>query len=581
MDKSKHRIERSRGQSLRNWEKINTPTTREMKPNSYTEMGWGRLVFGHTFESNESIVEAMCSCGYDNRDIAMYVIDPHVIIAMAPDKLFLDPSHTYRLWNYDFRCPDKADLPFSIHRLSTREEADQVNTIFAKCRMKGADPDFLLDKHADRLRTYFVAKRLKDGKVVGTVSGVDHVAAFSDPEQGASIWSLAVDPDAGLPGIGLHLVKHLLAHYFTKGRAFMDVSVMHDNSQAIALYEKLGFQRIPAFCIKRKNPINAQLYVPPDAPCEQLNPYARLIVDEARRRGILIDIIDAEYGLFKLSLGSRSVSCRESLSEMTSAVAMTKCDDKRLTRSLVSRSGIHAPEQIRHETLQTSIDFMNRVKRVVVKPARGEQGAGISVDISDAGELEAAIGKAAGICEDVLVETYVEGQDLRIIVIDHKVVAAAVRRPPAIIGTGTHSVRELIEKHNRRRMAATGGESRIPDDEETLRCLKKLGVDYDTVPEKDTTLVVRKTANLHTGGTIHDVTDDLSDTLKKAAVTVSKTLDIPVTGLDFLVPDLSGESYAFIEANERPGLANHEPQPTAERFIDLLFPETGQEILDD
>ena len=577
MDKSRHRIEKNRGQSLRNWEKMDTPVTQGMVPDTFIEMGWGRLVFGHTFASNESIVKAMCSRGYDNRDIAMYVIDPHVIIAMAPDKLFLDPSHTYRLWNYDFRCPDKSDLPFSIQRLSTEEEADQVNIIYAKCRMKGAAPEFLLDKHADRLRTYFVARRKVDGRIVGTVSGVDHVASFNDPEQGASIWSLAVDPDAGLPGIGGHLVTHTLAHYFTKGRAFMDVSVMHDNRQAIGLYEKLKFQRIPAFCIKRKNPINARLYVAPHEPAEQMNPYARLIVDEARRRGILIDIIDADYGLFKLSLGSRSVTCRESLSEMTSAVAMTKCDDKRLTRTLVSRAGICAPEQIRHETLQASIDFMDRVGSVVVKPARGEQGAGISVDISDAGELEIAVNKARTICEDVLIERYVQGQDLRIIVIDHKVVAAAVRKPPAIMGTGKHKVRELIEKHNRRRMAATGGESRIPDDEETLRCLKKLGADYETVLEKDQTLVVRKTANLHTGGTIHDVTDALSNTLRKAAVTVSKTLDIPVTGLDFLVPDVSGDSYAFIEANERPGLANHEPQPTAERFIDLLFPETARE----
>ena len=252
MDKLKHRIEKHHGQSLRNWEKINTPATQEMSANAFVEMGWGRLVFGHTFESKQKIVDALCSEGYDSRDIAIYVIDPHVVISMAPDKLFLDPSHTYRLWNYDFRSPEKNDRAFTIHRLSTQDEARQVNTIFAKCRMKGAVPEFLLDKHADRLRTYFVARRKLDGRVVGTVAGVDHVAAFNDPEQGASIWSLAVDPNAGLPGIGTHLVQHMVAHYFTKGRAFMDVSVMHDNSQAIALYEKLGFQRIPAFCIKTK-----------------------------------------------------------------------------------------------------------------------------------------------------------------------------------------------------------------------------------------------------------------------------------------------------------------------------------------
>ena len=580
MERAKHRIEKNHGQSLRNWEKIETPTTKKMTSNSFSEMGWGRLVFAHTFDSNDQIVEAMCSHGYENRDIAIYVIDPHVIISMAPDKLFLDPSHTYRLWNYDYRYENqKKSNAFSINRLSREEEAQQVNAIYAKCHMKGADPNFLLEKHANKLRTYFIAKRKNDDQVIGIVTGIDHTKAFNDPENGSSLWSLAVDPQAGIPGVGIGLVRQLVAHYFTKGRAFMDVSVMHNNSYAINLYEKLGFQRIPVFCIKRKNSINQQLYVPLDEPVERLNPYARIIVDEARKRGILIDILETEYGLFKLSHGSRSITCRESLSEMTSAVAMTKCDDKRLTRRLVHNAGIKTPRQIMHIDGKTDIDFMNTVGRVVVKPARGEQGAGISVDISTPEELDNAIKKAEQIGSDILLEEYIEGQDLRIIVIDHQVVAAAVRKPPTIIGTGSHIISDLIEKHNRRRMAVTSGESKIPDDQETLRCLKKQGYDYNSILEKNKAVVVRKTANLHTGGTIHDVTDKLSDALKKAARTVSKTLDIPVTGLDFIVPDVKGDDYSFIEANERPGLANHEPQPTAERFIDLLFPETIEKIL--
>ncbi len=578
MERAKHRIEKNYGQSLRNWEKIKNPTTNKMTPNSFSEMGWGRLVFAHTFDSNDKIVETMCSQGDDNRDIAMYVIDPHVIVSMAHDKLFLDPSHTYRLWNYDYRYDNqKQNNAFSIHRLSNETDAQQVNAIYAKCHMKGAGPDFLLDKHANKLRTYFIAKRRSDDHVIGTVTGIDHVEAFNDPENGSSLWSLAVDPQAGIPGVGMSLVRQIVAHYFTKGRTFMDVSVMHNNTHAISLYGKLGFQRIPAFCIKRKNTINESLYIAPGKDLKKLNPYARILVDEAKRRSIITNIIDADYGLFQLSMGSRSITCRESLSEMTTAVAMTKCDDKRLTRKLVQKAGVTVPRQTRHMDHQSDLAFLKRVERVVVKPARGEQGAGISVDISDPGELKAAVKEAETICSDVLIEEYIQGQDLRVIVIDHNVVAAAVRKPPAITGTGTHSISDLIHKHNRRRMAATGGESRIPDDDETLRCLKKEGYEYASILEKDKTIIVRKTANLHTGGTIHDVTETLSDALKKASVTVSKTLDIPVTGLDFIVPDIHLNAYAFIEANERPGLANHEPQPTAERFIDLLFPETVSE----
>ena len=101
------------------------------------------------------------------------------------------------------------------------------------------------------------------------------------------------------------------------------------------------------------------------------------------------------------------------------------------------------------------------------------------------------------------------------------------------------------------------------------------GHDLDGVLAEGEHLLVRKTANLHTGGTIHDVTDKLHPTLRQAAVDAARAIDIPVTGLDFIVPSVEGPEYVIIEANERPGLANHEPQPTAERFIDLLFPQTA------
>jgi D-alanine-D-alanine ligase-like ATP-grasp enzyme len=112
-------------------------------------------------------------------------------------------------------------------------------------------------------------------------------------------------------------------------------------------------------------------------------------------------------------------------------------------------------------------------------------------------------------------------------------------------------------------------------DQETDRCLDDAGYTLDSVLPENLQLSVRKTANLHTGGTIHDVTSKLHPTLRKAAINAARAIDIPVTGLDFIVPAVDGTDYVIIEANERPGLANHEPQPTAERFIDLLFPQTA------
>ncbi len=177
----------------------------------------------------------------------------------------------------------------------------------------------------------------------------------------------------------------------------------------------------------------------------------------------------------------------------------------------------------------------------------------------------------------MLIEQRVEGSDLRLVVIDGRVVAAALRMPPEIIGTGEHTVRDLIAAESRRRAAATGGESRIPLDDLTEATVAEAGWQLDDVLPKETRLVVRRTANLHQGGTIRDVTAQVNQELCRVAVTAAEAIGIPVTGIDLLVPDVTGTEYAFIEANERPGLANHEPQPTAAAFIDFLFPgQPGQ-----
>jgi GNAT-family acetyltransferase (TIGR03103 family) len=353
----------------------------------------------------------------------------------------------------------------------------------------------------------------------------------------------------------------------------MDLSVLHENRQAIALYEKMGFQRIPAFCLKRKNPINEPLFTGPSGQ-EGLNPYAQIVIDEARRRGIAIEVLDAENGFFSLQHGGRTIICRESLSELTTAVAMSRCDDKQVTLRLLDQAGLQVPRQQVAGTPEENVAFLETCKALVVKPARGEQGKGVHVNLTQPEAVETAIDVCRQICDKVLLEEFYPGEDLRIIVIDNRVVAAAIRQPPKVFGTGQHRIRTLIDKQSRRRSAATRGESCIPIDDETQRCIAEAGYQMDDILPAETVLLVRKAANLHTGGTIHDITDQLHPVLEQAAVTASRTIDIPVVGLDFIVASVNEPDYVIIEANERPGLANHEPQPTAERFIDLLFPQT-------
>jgi len=572
-DRHHHRLERRHAPSLTNWGAPPRPA-HPVRPDTVVDCGWGRLIFGQTFSDLEQLARCLQDERPGRRDVALYLRDPHVVLSYAPQDLFLDPSHTFRLWLDRYQCSSRKPQGFIVRLLHSRTDADAVHRLYQTRRMVPPTPDFVWDQRASKVLQYWVAEDSQDGSILGVVTGVDHVEAFGDSEHGASLWALAVDAQAPYPGIGEALVRRVAEFYQARGRAFLDLSVMHDNKGVIRLYEKLGFARVPVFALKNKNAYNAPLFMgrPPEA---KLNPYANIIVNEARRRGIGIEVIDAEAGYFALSLGGRRIVCRESLSELTTAVAMSRCDDKAVTQRLLRRAGLRVPAQTRFEALDQAEAFLARHGRIVVKPARGEQGAGISVDIRDPKDLERAIKNATRICETVILEEFCEGDDLRVVVIDYRVVAAAIRRPAQVVGTGRHRVSELIQTQSRRRRAATGGESSIPMDDETERCVREAGYAMDATLPDGEILVVRKTANLHTGGTIHDVTERLSPALAKAAMEAARVLDIPVTGLDFLVPDLSGSDYVIIEANERPGLANHEPQPTAERFVDLLFPQTA------
>lgn len=564
--------------SLRHWtDPAGHPDLAAVDNETVVDCGWGRLIFGQTFSEPRTLVETIRKEQPGRRDIALYLRDPQVVLALAPQDLFIDPSYTYRLaLRAPVECPEPAAWRV---RLAQPRDAEAVRRIYTMRKMVAPPRSFFTTLGQQPEVDLLVAEDLETRAILGVVTGVDHVRAFNDPDGGASLWALAVDPQASHPGIGECLSRTLAEMFRQRGRTFLDLSVLHDNAQAIALYEKLGFVRVPVYCVKNKNPINEPLFLGPD-PASDLNVYAGILVREARRRGISVDVLDAEYGYFRLSLGGRSISCRESLSELTSAVAMSRCDDKRLTLRVLAAAGLSVPAQIEAQDPQTVADFLRQHGRVVVKPVRGEQGQGVKVDLTELDEVQAAIEAARHFCEQVIVEQMVGGSDLRIVVINHQVVAAASRRPATVVGDGSSTLRTLIEKQSRRRQMATAGESRIPMDDETQRCLKGQGYTLDSVPAAGTTVLVRKTANLHTGGTIHDMTPVLHPVLREAAERASRVLEIPVVGFDFIVQSPDRPEYVIIEANERPGLANHEPQPTAERFIDMLFPQTRAELRD-
>ncbi len=304
------------------------------------------------------------------------------------------------------------------------------------------------------------------------------------------------------------------------------------------------------------------------------DPYIAIIAEAAHARGIAVEVVDQEYGFLRLAYQGRTTLIRGSLSELTSAVAMSRCDDKHVTRRVLAAAGLRVPRATLASFDASDEWFLAEIGTLVVKPVRGEGGTGVTVGVTTAAHLARALRAARAHGPQVLLEEFVAGDDLRVVVIDHAVVAAAIRRPATVTGDGRSTIRELIVASNIAIRARSNGELRLPMDEHTEDTVQAAGHALDDVLGSGVNLAVRRTANLHTGGTIHDVTDRLHPDLAAACVQASRALEIPVVGLDLIVACVEAAEHVFIEANERPGLANHEPQPTAERFIDLLFPAT-------
>jgi ribosomal protein S18 acetylase RimI-like enzyme len=255
------RLERFMTPSLNSWgDNIPKIKKKEMEMNVSVDCGWGQLIFGHTFEDDNKIIELFLQEKTGQRNLAIYVRNHHVLLSKAPNLLFVDPSITFRLWLHNYRMPKKRHGEFHIRFMKDEEDAVRVNEIYRKSGMVESNPEIMIQNQLTPIFNYFVAEDRKDGEIIGAITGIDHKAAFNDPDNGASFWALTVDPDRRARGIGRALVRAVAEYYLAKGRSYLDLSVLHNNKKAIALYQALGFNRIPVYAIKRKNDINEAYY---------------------------------------------------------------------------------------------------------------------------------------------------------------------------------------------------------------------------------------------------------------------------------------------------------------------------------
>ena len=300
--------------------------------------------------------------------------------------------------------------------------------------------------------------------------------------------------------------------------------------------------------------------------------YTTTITREARRRGIGIEVIDAETPIFILKHGNRKVRCYNALTDRVGAVTFQMAQDKRLAHMFMERYGFAVPRQIKYSSLDQALAFLAKYKSVVVKPCREWGGRGVAVAVATMADLQHAIERALKFSEDVIIEQYVEGVDHRLIFVDGHFVAAIRRAPAFVIGNGTSSIRSLILQKNARACHADAS-NRIPLDAETRRNLAAFGLDYGSVPRKGKTVQVRLTSNYHTGGDITEITDSVGADLIREAQKIVRLFDVPVMGVDFLVNSQTGAHWA-IELSPDLAISPPEGEKVARHFLDYLFPGT-------
>jgi cyanophycin synthetase len=272
-----------------------------------------------------------------------------------------------------------------------------------------------------------------------------------------------------------------------------------------------------------------------------------------------------EGSLVQFGWGSKQRRIQAAETDQTSAVAESIAQDKELTKTLLHAAGVPVP--IGRPALNAEDAWAAACEiggPVVVKPQDGNQGKGVAVNLITREQVEAAYAVAVQVSDEVLVERYIPGHDYRMLVIGNKLIAAARREPPQVIGDGVRSVRQLVELVNsdpRRGVGHATSLTKIRFDDIALARLATEGLTAESVPAKGTRVVLRNNANLSTGGTATDVTDDVHPDFAARAVAAAQTIGLDIAGVDIVCDSvlrpLEDQGGGIVELNAAPGLRMH------------------------
>ena len=321
----------------------------------------------------------------------------------------------------------------------------------------------------------------------------------------------------------------------------------------------------------------------------RLGPSTGSIVAAAVARGIPYRRL-TQGSLVQFGWGSQQRRIQAAETDMSSAIAESIAQDKELTKQLLHAAGVAVPLGRPVTDAEDAWAAAQEIGGpVVVKPRDGNQGKGISVNIRTREEVMAAYETAVEFRDDILVERYLPGHDFRFLVIGDKLIAAARREPPQVIGDGEHTVRQLVEIVNadpRRGEGHATSLTKIRFDDIALARLALQGLNADSVPPKGTRVILRNNANLSTGGTATDVTDDVHPELAACAVAAAQTVGLDICGIDVVcdsvLKPLEEQGGGIVEVNAAPGLRMHlspsygKGRNVGEAIVSMMF-EPGED----
>ena len=296
----------------------------------------------------------------------------------------------------------------------------------------------------------------------------------------------------------------------------------------------------------------------------RLGPSTGSIVYAAVARGIPYRRL-TEGSMVQFGWGSKQRRIQAAETDLTSAVAESIAQDKELTKTLLHAAGVPVPAGRPALSAEDAWAAACEIGcPVVVKPQDGNQGKGVAVNLSTREQIESAYAVAAEISDEVLIERFIPGHDYRVLVVGNKLIAAARREPPHVTGDGTRSVRELVELVNsdpKRGVGHATSLTRISFDDIALARLATEGLTADSVPARGARVVLRDNANLSTGGTATDVTDDVHPEFAARAVAAAQTIGLDIAGVDIVcnsvLRPLEEQGGGIVELNAAPGLRMH------------------------